>query len=202
VLVLQAQKKHPAYRGPETHINVTPLHVGVQDDGSFLKLRSMNDEEIRECFGIAPLYLGSANDLNRASAAVARIVTNEQEFIPMILSEEHVINATIMKGLGAKYSVFRFRRPKTTDALQDAQVLAKLNAHMALSINQIISLVNRLIPGSDIPIRKEPWANIPIKILELNKQGNVDNNIDNEVKNILMDIKDKINDTYDIDNPM
>lgn len=166
VIFLQAQKKHPAYRGTDTRIRVEKLAMGVQDDGSFLKLIKAGDDELRETYGIAELFLGSANDLNRASAAVSRQVTNEQEFVPQAKRDEFTFNATFMRALGAERTEFRFNRPRTTDNLQDSQILARLKPENVLDGGEIRNVINRFIPEMNLRAREEHWASLPPKVLQ------------------------------------
>lgn len=161
VLFLQAAKKHPAYRGTDTRIKIEKLAMGQQDDGSFLKLMKSCDDEIRETYGMAELFLGSAADLNRASAAVSRQVTNEQEFVPQQKRDEYIINATIMRELGAKLTTFRFSRPRTTDNLQDSQILSRLKAERVMTGQEIRRAINRLVPESALPHADDTWAAVP-----------------------------------------
>lgn len=167
VLILQANKKHPAQRGTDTRIRVEKLAMGLQDDGSFLELQRKNEEEIRETFGIGALFLGSAADLNRASAAVSRLVTNEQEFVPEILNEEYALNVTLMRALGAKHTVFRFRRPRVTDDLQAAQILTRTGVTSVMTVNEIRRFLNRVIPDLNLAMIEDEWANKPPDVFAL-----------------------------------
>ncbi len=166
VIFLQAQKKHPAYRGTDSRIRVEKLAMGVQDDGSFLKLIKAGDDELRETFGIAELFLGSAGDLNRASAAVSRQVTNEQEFVPQAKRDEFTFNATFMRALGAELTEFRFNRPRTTDNLQDSQILARLKPENVLDGAEIRNVISKFIPDLNLRARSDHWALLPPKVLQ------------------------------------
>lgn len=100
VMVIQAEPKRVAMsKENPTKIDLKPLTVGTTDDASFLKFTDSNAEQVRECFGITKLFLGTTSDFNKATASVARAVTLEQEFIPAILLDEYIINHTIVKKL-------------------------------------------------------------------------------------------------------
>lgn len=164
VIFLQAQKKHPAFRGTDTRIRVEKLAMGQTDDGSFLKLLKQCDDDIRETYGINELFLGSANDLNRASASVSRQVTNEQEFVPQARRDEFIFNATFMRALGAEHTVFKFNRPRTTDNLQDSQILSRFKPEALMDTSELRETLNRFIPDMGLRARSEPWARVPPKV--------------------------------------
>ena len=159
VMVLQAEGKQLSMGSSvQAKIDVTPLTVGVTDDASFQKYRIMNDEEIRECFGIAKLFLGTADDVNKRSAFVSRNITNEQEFMPDIRNKEYIINQTIMKDFEVKLIRFIFEKPKAMDALEEAKV------------NQIYANLGESSPNELRQTRGKspwpyPWANKPISIV-------------------------------------
>lgn len=160
-LVIQAKAKQI---GPEqqanTRINVTPLTVGVTEDGSFLAYRNANDEELRESFGQAKVFLG-AGDLNRATSYIARNITNEQEFLPDIEIKESIINSTIvndiLKNEPEILVKLEFIRPKSTDELQDAEIFVRYLQGGGITPNDIRHKLNK-------PEFKEKWGDIPIQI--------------------------------------
>lgn len=79
----------------KTMIELKPLTVGVTEDQSFGAYRKDNDEEIREIFGLAPVFITTEN-VNKASSQVSREITNEQEFEPDRLATEYILNQTIV----------------------------------------------------------------------------------------------------------
>jgi len=124
VMVLQSEsKKIGLGNDAKTQINVVPLTVGVTEDASFLGYRTANDEEIREAFGVAKVFFTS-DDVNRATAAVSRQITNEQEFEPDRIDKEFRINHTILDSapFHAELVEFRFKRPTLADPLDQAQI--------------------------------------------------------------------------------
>lgn len=167
VMVLQAQKKHPAHRGADSRIKIEKLAMGTNDDGSFLKLLHKNEDALRESFGVAELFLGSANDLNRASASVSRQVTNEQEFAPQTAAEEFAIQNTIVKDIVARnkkgavpLNAFRFRKPKMTDHLQDSQILTRLGVDTVCDVEEIRDFIQKMVPDLLLKKRTDESKNI------------------------------------------
>ncbi|MBZ4649192.1 phage portal protein [Thermosipho sp. (in: thermotogales)] len=166
VMVIQAKSK---MLGPDaqanTKIEVTPLTVGITDDGSFLKYRQANDEELRESFGIDSIFLGSGLTANRATAQIARNITNEQEFLPDIEEKEYMINSYIVEAILADEGIkpedikikFEFIRPKSTDDVQDAEIFVRYLQGGGITPNDIRHKLG-------LPEFKEKWADKPIQI--------------------------------------
>lgn len=126
VMILQAQQKQQGgLEQKDVKINVIPLTVGQTDDASHIKYRNANDEELREAFGIAEVFLGAKGTVNRATAMVSRAITNDQEFIPDAQVKEYKINQTICKSFGVKKVKFEFERPESTDEMGKAEIFAR-----------------------------------------------------------------------------
>jgi len=68
VMVLQPEAKEavPGAEVGNAKIDLMPLTVGVTEDASFTRYLMLNDEIIREAFGIGKIFLGTADDVNRA----------------------------------------------------------------------------------------------------------------------------------------
>jgi PBSX family phage portal protein len=99
VMIVQVEPTRVGFQqNNKTMIELKPLTVGVTEDASFQTYRNANDEEVREIFGLAPVFFSTEN-VNKASAAVSREITNEQEFEPDRLSKEYTINQNIVTDL-------------------------------------------------------------------------------------------------------
>jgi len=161
VMVLQSEARKIPYAGEaKTKIEIVPLTVGVSDDASFIKYREANDEEIREAFGLASLFLGSGDRINRATAIILRGLVNEQEFLPEIRAKEYRINNTIIRAMGVKHAKFELIRPKSTDYLQDSQIIKNIKGTGALTPNDVRAWVSRALELDLEPFPEEEEAQI------------------------------------------
>jgi capsid portal protein len=99
VMIIQVEPSKIGFQQQnKTMVELKPLTVGVTEDASFQTYRAANDEEVREVFGLAPVFFSTEN-VNKASAAVSREITNEQEFEPDRLAKEYIINQTIVSDI-------------------------------------------------------------------------------------------------------
>lgn len=161
VAVLQAEKKAVSIQKESgVKIEVHPLTVGKTDDASFIKYREANDKEVRESFGIAEIYLGSTEDVNRATAFVSQKVTNEQTFEPDRVSKEYRINHTILKAFGVKWVKFRLIRPKLADVGEEARGAKNYSEAGAMTFNDL----RRKVVGKPYPPHLSEYADIPIPL--------------------------------------
>jgi len=160
VMLLQAEM-HEAIPEAVSKVNIQliPLTVGVTEDASFTRYLMLNDETIREAFGIGKIFLGTADDVNRATAITLKQVTMEQVFEPETRRYEHRFNMTVMRDLGAKYTRFRFIRPEAQDLNQSAAAYSVLAAAGGVTPNDI-----RRLLGFDL--FQADWAATPLPLLK------------------------------------
>lgn len=144
IMVLQAEaaKVGFAQTAPTASLELQPLTVGVSDDASFQKYREMNDEEVRECFGISSIFF-SAESSSKSTAQICREITNEQEFEPDRLEKEFIINRTLVRdilaGAGIKKPLvtLRFARMKLSDPMDMARIDQMYAQMGALTPNEL-----------------------------------------------------------------
>jgi PBSX family phage portal protein len=180
VMIIQVEPTKVGFQQQnKTMVELRPLTVGVTEDASFQTYRSANDEEVREIFGLAPVFFSTEN-VNKASAAVSREITNEQEFEPDRLEKEYQINQTIvmdllcsmmgndpktpddadeMQALRKKIRVqFRFSRMTLTDPLDQARMDHIYAALGAITPNELRERLNRPPYPNDYFFGDKPLA--------------------------------------------
>lgn len=165
LLILQAEEEGVGLDGKSTSkIDLKPMTVGVTEDGSFLNYRLQNDEEIREALGLSEVFFKS-NKLTKASAVVAKATTDEQEFEPARKQKEHRLNQQVIWGpLGLQMPDVKilFKRPDTTDALEQARVDKLYSDAAVMTPNEL-----RRNLGLDPYPPEHDWANLPLPVLIL-----------------------------------
>lgn len=147
VVVIQTEQTKVGFQQQQDNVRLElkPLTVGVTEDASFSQYRSANDDEIREAFGIPPVFF-STESVNKASSQTSREICNEQEFEPDRLVKENIINLTIIADvLGMEEPVvrFRFERMKLTDPLDTARMDQTYASLGALTPNELRESVGK-----------------------------------------------------------
>jgi hypothetical protein len=159
VMVLQARAAdNIAQNADQLRIQLVPLTVGVQDDASFAKYIQMNNEEIREAFGIGQIFIGTSDDVNRAVALAMKQLTVEQVFEPEAVRYEYRFNLLMKDRFGVKHIRLKFKRPRTTDLQAESQAFAMLASAGGVTPNDIRDFLGK-------PRFEGAWANTPIAIL-------------------------------------
>jgi PBSX family phage portal protein len=186
VMIIQVEPSKVGFQQQnKTAVELKPLTVGVTEDASFQTYRSANDEEVREIFGLAPVFFSTEN-VNKASAAVSREITNEQEFEPDRLAKEYIINQTVvadtlcalmgnnpatpddpdeMEKLRKNIRVqFRFARLTLTDPLDQARMDQIYASLAALTPNELRERIGKAPFPKDYFFAEKP---LPIAMAEL-----------------------------------
>jgi capsid portal protein len=130
VMIIQVEPTRVGFQqNNKTMIELKPLTVGVTEDASFQTYRNANDEEVREIFGLAPVFFSTEN-VNKASAAVSREITNEQEFEPDRLAKEYTINQTIVTDLLCHKIRERHGVQEPEDEFEEREQRRKMRKHI------------------------------------------------------------------------
>jgi len=152
--------------GANVKIRLETLQLGVQEDASFLKLRSVNDEEIREAFGLAAIFLGKDNSAQSRAAGAVREVTQEQVISPITKMWEFKLNANIARNIGGGGAKVRIKRPINMDSNQMAGVVYRLRD--ALSVNDLREFSSALLQlPDDLPTMDGEFSDMPLAVLKL-----------------------------------
>ncbi|HEC65200.1 MAG TPA: phage portal protein [bacterium] len=167
VMVLQTERKMVGPQaGDAPKIDLVPLTIGIQDDASFLKYRAANNDEIKEVFGLSDLFYGMSRDINRAAAAVAKQVTNEQEFEPERKRIVHKLKHILLPELpfDTDLVTIKFGSPLINDLASLADGISKASAAGGLTPHDIREMAGRE------PYPRTPeydWADYPMPIAQL-----------------------------------
>lgn len=169
-MVLQVEQQNIGFQGQgqQPQLNIQPLNTGGED-ASFLQYRQANDEEIREAFGIAPVFFNTEN-VNKASAQVSREITNEQEFEPDRLEKEYILNELLISdilGTTNPHVRFRLERMKLTDPMDTARTDQTYAGLGALTANELRESIGKPPYPDDFKFANKPMA---IAMAELSMQ--------------------------------
>ena len=125
ILILEAEAagdSKDAKNAGRAQIKLVPLTEAQQQDALFQKYDLRNSEKVGAAFRVPGILRGESRNLNRATAAIAKSLAEEQVFQPERDAFDADINRRILPALGIRFWTFKTRGPKQ----RDPQVLANM----------------------------------------------------------------------------
>lgn len=177
VLVLEALPDQDAAADPmnpdKPRVDIKMEHLTDTNlsDGLFMEYQKSNRDKVRGAFRLPPVYLGDSADYTRATAEVAKLVAEEQVFVPERDEIAGVFNAVIGNELELRYCEMYLKGPEIGDMTELAQALQPFIDAGTATPNMLIDALGKLL-GKDIEVvLPDELGNIPIEILRLQAQG-------------------------------
>ena len=144
-----------------------------KEDAMFSNYTEKGNESIRAYgFRLPGLYVGkTSSEFNRATAEVARELTEEQVFVPERKEFDELFNMTITKALGLKNVLLKSKGPKIVNSDLIDKLITTLAEKGGLTINELIEVVNENFGTNFEPYEvaagqeETHWANQPIAFL-------------------------------------
>ena len=155
-------------REPIPRVELKNLAEFRKEDAMFTKYLEQGTRFIREFgFRLPSLFVGDSGSFNYATARTAREVTEEQIFAPEREQDDDIFNSTIVKALEIKTCKIKSAPPVYTNTEDLVGNLGTLAQTGALTINELIGIVNRFFGTNIQPYTDadEEWANVPICFL-------------------------------------
>lgn len=184
-------------------IDLKSLAETLQQDALFLEYDQRSREKLRSSFRLPPLYTGEAQDYNRATASVARTITEEQVFQPERKRLARILNTMFLEPLEMNYTKIRVKGADLHDPVEISEVIQPYVRAGAVAPNDLREVLEMVLGKKLDPFSDE--YNIPIQVL-LREMGNPlsglnveksEGNKDNEIVNVLKDLRDIIEDLND-----
>jgi capsid portal protein len=123
-LIVEAEGAFEGEDGNRVKVDVKPLVDQQMRDQMFTEYQKANSGKIRKAFRLPPIFVGSTDDYNKATAEESRKVADEQVFMPERVDFDDLFNKNFMTELGAQFYRFKSMGPNVTD---DQDLLAVLN---------------------------------------------------------------------------
>jgi len=115
-LILESEPVGEGVANPGTmKLEIKPLTDVQHKDELFQQYDLNNRKKIKGAFRLPPIFTGSTEDYNRATAQVAKVLTDEQVFNPERSTFDNFMNRVILPDLGVVYWQFKSNTPDTTD---------------------------------------------------------------------------------------
>lgn len=115
ILILEAEGEWGGEDANNVKIDVKPLSESQVRDALFGGYIDASNARIRESMRVSPIYSGIVGDYNRATAEVARRLTDEQVFQPERDEDDEFYNNILFAEWNIRYWRFASRTPNVTD---------------------------------------------------------------------------------------
>jgi PBSX family phage portal protein len=125
-VVLQAESEFETEGSGQVKIDVKELKGAQHTDALFQEYLNGNRKSLRRAFRIPGLFVGDAEEENRATSDQARRLADEQVFAPERDEFDWFVNNQILPDLGAKWHRFESRTPNVTDNKELIAMLAAI----------------------------------------------------------------------------
>lgn len=156
---------------PKVDIKMEHLTDTNQSDGLFMEYQKSNREKARNAFRLPPIYTGNSSDYTRATAEVAKLIAEEQVFVPERGAIAGMFNAVISNELGLRYCEMYLKGPELGNMAELAAALGPFIQAGTATPNMLIDALGKLL-GKDLEIAlPDELGNVPIEILKLQAQS-------------------------------
>lgn len=173
-------------------IELKSLADMLQNDALFLEYDEKSRQKVQSSFRLPDIYVGRSKDFNRATADMARQITEEQVFIPERQYLAFIMNRLLLAEYDLKFVDVFFKGPDISDSQDMARLLAIYNQIGGVAPNDVRDAVSKLL-GKDLENFQQEEANIPLQLqrqqqsslpLPMMKSANAD------IVSILKDLRD------------
>lgn len=123
-ILLEAEGLMEGEEGGQVKIDVKPLTAHQHLDALFQNYSKNNQEKIRCCFRLPPIFIGRSDDYTRATAEASRQLADEQIFAPERDTFDSWVNRILFPEMGVVFHKFKSNSPNTTDNAELTKILA------------------------------------------------------------------------------
>lgn len=149
-------------------VKIQPLTDTNLKDGLFQEYQKNSREKVRGSFRLPPIYLGDSGDYTRATADTAKLIAEEQVFVPIRHYIASIFNMVLEYELNLKYCELYFKGPQMGSVEELSNALAPYIQAGAVSPNMLIDTLGKIL-GKDFEPFPDKVGNTPIEILKLMK---------------------------------
>lgn len=123
-ILLEAEGLMEGDEGGQVKIDVKPLTATQHLDALFQNYSKNNQDKVRRCFRLPPIFVGRSDDYTRATAEASRQLADEQIFAPERDAFDSWVNRILFPEMGVVYHKFKSNSPNTTDNAELTKILA------------------------------------------------------------------------------
>jgi PBSX family phage portal protein len=148
---------------PAPRVDIKPMLSDRQHEGLFGAYIDASSEKIRQAFRLPPIYIGSAEEYNRASAFASIQTAEQQVFVPERLSWDRFMNDVVLSAWNFRFWRVASAMPTYNDPQEVTQFLTVLGKEGALTPNICIAMANRYL-RTDIETVTDDWGDMPFAV--------------------------------------
>lgn len=149
---------------PAPKIDIKPMLSERQHEGLFQDYIKEGERKSRQSFRLPPIYVGSAEEYNRASAFASMLTADQQVFVPERMAWDEMFDRIVLSTHNLKYWRVRSSGPGLQDPAEVARLVNSLGREGALTPNIAIKLANRYLDADIQPVMEE-WGDLPFNII-------------------------------------
>jgi PBSX family phage portal protein len=149
---------------PAPRIDLKPMLSERQHEGLFKEYIKDGERKARMTFRLPPIYVGSAEEYNRASAFASVLTADQQIFVPERMAWDEMFERVVLASHGFKFWRVRSSGPGLQDPQEVSRIVSTLGKEGALTSNVAIKIANRYLDADIKPIAEE-WGNLPFDVI-------------------------------------
>lgn len=149
---------------PAPRVDLKPMLSERQHEGLFKDYIEDTERKARSSFRLPPIYIGSAEEYNRASAFASVLTADQQIFIPERMAWDDMFERVVLQSHNFKYWRVRSSGPGIQDPAEIARVVNSLGREGALTPNVSVKIANRYLDADIKPIMEE-WGDLPFAVI-------------------------------------
>lgn len=192
ILIIEAEPHGEGLKDPNSmKMDLKPLTDSQHTDGMFINYIQNNNDMIRRSYRLPPIFVGRADDYNRAVAEASRKLAEEQIFDPERRSFDELMTYTILYRLGLANVAYVSNKPNVTDNYELTQLLATGERSGGLTPRISRRIVSDIV-GHELPeVDEEINPDVPFSYT-INKM-----NIDSEAEEVQEEVKGIMKSVYE-----
>jgi PBSX family phage portal protein len=149
---------------PAPRVDLKPMLSERQHDGLFKDYVQEGERKARSSFRLPPIYIGSAQEYNRASAFASVLTADQQIFVPERTKWDAMFDDVVLKSHTLKYYRVRSVGPGLQVPQEVARVVNSLGREGALTPNVAIKIANRYLDADIRPVLQD-WGDLPFNVI-------------------------------------
>jgi PBSX family phage portal protein len=165
ILILEAESAEgkDSKNAGRAQIKLVPLTEAQQQDALFQKYDARNADKVGASFRLPGILRGESRNLNRATAAIAKALAEEQVFQPERDAFDADINRRILPALGIRFWEFKTKGPKQRDPQVLATMLTQLVAQGVIMPDEAREIAKDIF-GREFERRKGELFEQPLRV--------------------------------------